>query len=87
MRPIASLAEAREHVTFIRPPPTYTRPSLLVVDEVGILPFGPSRCRCSWRWCLTALRVLRDCACLEHGDAGVASHRSAEGRAGASRGA
>ena len=35
---IASLAEAREGATFSRRLLTYTRPSLLIVDEVGFLP-------------------------------------------------
>ena len=35
---IASLAEAREAATYSRRLLTYTRPSLLIVDEVGFLP-------------------------------------------------
>jgi len=37
-RMIASLAEAREGATFSRRLLTFTRPSLLIVDEVGFLP-------------------------------------------------
>lgn len=37
-RMIASLAEARENATFTRRLLTFTRPSLLIVDEVGFLP-------------------------------------------------
>lgn len=37
-RMIASLAEAREHATFSRRLLSFTRPSLLIVDEVGFLP-------------------------------------------------
>jgi DNA replication protein DnaC len=39
-RVIASLAEAREAATFSRRLLTYTRPSLLIVDEVGFLPLA-----------------------------------------------
>ena len=37
-RMIAALAEAREGASFSRRLLTYTRPSLLIVDEVGFLP-------------------------------------------------
>ena len=37
-RMIAALAEAREAATYSRRLLTYTRPSLLIVDEVGFLP-------------------------------------------------
>jgi DNA replication protein DnaC len=37
-RMIASLAEARENATFSRRLLTFTRPGLLIVDEVGFLP-------------------------------------------------
>jgi DNA replication protein DnaC len=37
-RMIASLAEARQNATFSRRLLTFTRPSLLIVDEVGFLP-------------------------------------------------
>ena len=39
-RMIASLAEAREGATFSRRLLAFTRPSLLIVDEVGFLPLG-----------------------------------------------
>ena len=39
----AALAEAREGATFSRRPLTYTRPSLLIVDEVGFLPLDAER--------------------------------------------
>jgi DNA replication protein DnaC len=39
-RLIASLAEAREATSYSRRLLTYTRPSLLIVDEVGFLPLG-----------------------------------------------
>ncbi len=54
-RMIAALAEAREQATFSRRLLTYRRPSLLIVDEVGLLPLGTSQaahlfevvsCRC-----------------------------------------
>jgi DNA replication protein DnaC len=39
-RMIASLAEAREAATFSRRLLSFTRPSLLIIDEVGFLPLG-----------------------------------------------
>jgi DNA replication protein DnaC len=39
---VASLAEARTLGTFSRRLATYVRPSLLIIDEVGFLPLGPS---------------------------------------------
>ncbi len=42
-RMIAALAEAREAATYSRRLLTYTRPSLLIVDEVGFLPLDASQ--------------------------------------------
>jgi len=42
-RLIASLAEAREAATYSRRLLTYTRPSLLIIDEVGFLPLDASQ--------------------------------------------
>jgi DNA replication protein DnaC len=39
-RMVAALAEAREGASFSRRLLSYTRPSLLIVDEVGFLPLG-----------------------------------------------
>jgi DNA replication protein DnaC len=39
-RLVAALTEAREAATYSRRLLTYTRPSLLIVDEVGFLPLG-----------------------------------------------
>ena len=42
-RLVAALAEAREAATYSRRLLTYTRPSLLIVDEVGFLPLDASQ--------------------------------------------
>ncbi len=42
-RLVAALAEAREQATYGRRLLTYTRPSLLIVDEVGFLPLDTSQ--------------------------------------------
>ncbi len=42
-RLVAALAEAREQATYSRRLLTYTRPSLLIVDEVGFLPLDTSQ--------------------------------------------
>jgi DNA replication protein DnaC len=42
-RMVASLAEAREAATYSRRLLTYTRPSLLIIDEVGFLPLDAAQ--------------------------------------------